>query len=296
MLHAQRKRIVLTLGTACATLVVLAAAQRPTRAQSARRRRALQDHLGRARSVQDGDPAAARRQDRRRRRRRRCCRTIWRCSGFFKVLDARRRSWPTCRRSSSRSTRPIGATSAPRAWSRRARPPYGSEVKFEFRLFEVAKGDAPVLSKDYRGPMAQARQLVHQFANEVVKYYTGEDGFFASKIAFAAGDRQARRDIIVMDWDGYGADGDHQARRRTSCHRGRRRAPRSRSPRSSAASPTCTWCRRRAGKPRPALGAARPQHGRRLVARRQQDRRDAVAGRQLARSICCRRAGRSSSG
>ena len=44
--------------------------------------------------------------------------------------------------------------------------------------------------------------------------------------------------------------------RRTSCPRGRRRARRSRSPRSPTASPTCTSCRRRAGKPR--LFSARP--------------------------------------
>jgi TolB protein len=81
---------------------------------------------------------------------------------------------------------------------------YGSDVKFEFRLFEIAKGDQPVLSKDYRGPMPQARQLAHQFANDVVKYYTGEDGFFASQVTFAADVGPKRRDIFVMDWDGYG--------------------------------------------------------------------------------------------
>jgi TolB protein len=81
---------------------------------------------------------------------------------------------------------------------------YGSDVKYEFRLFEVAKGDAPVLSKDYRGPISGARLLAHQFANEVVKYYTGEDGFFASQIAFAGDTGTRRRDLFVMDWDGYG--------------------------------------------------------------------------------------------
>jgi TolB protein len=81
---------------------------------------------------------------------------------------------------------------------------YGSEVKFEFRLFEVAKGDQPVLSKDYRGSMTESRRLAHQFANDVVKYYTGEDSFFVSRIAFAGDVGAKRRDIFAMDWDGAG--------------------------------------------------------------------------------------------
>jgi TolB protein len=82
---------------------------------------------------------------------------------------------------------------------------YGSDVKYEFRLFEVAKGDQPVLAKDYRGPMSMARSLAHQFAAEVVKYYTNEDSFFASQIVFAGDEGPRRRDIFLMDWDGYGA-------------------------------------------------------------------------------------------
>jgi TolB protein len=82
---------------------------------------------------------------------------------------------------------------------------YGNEVKYEFRLYEVAKGNAPVLSKDYRGATASARQLAHQFAAEVVRYYTNEDSFFASQITFAGDTGTRRRDIFVADWDGYGA-------------------------------------------------------------------------------------------
>ena len=80
--------------------------------------------------------------------------------------------------------------------------PYGSDMKYEFRLYEVAKGDQPVLQKDYRGPAQAARTLVHQFAADVVKYYTGEDSFFLSRIAFSQPTGQKRRDVFVMDWDG----------------------------------------------------------------------------------------------
>src|SRR5262249_28258885 len=33
---------------------------------------------------------------------------------------------------------------------------YGSDIKYEFRLYEVAKGDQPVLSKEYRGSQQAA--------------------------------------------------------------------------------------------------------------------------------------------
>ncbi len=79
---------------------------------------------------------------------------------------------------------------------------FGNDVKLEFRLYEVTKGDQPVLSKDYRGSVSSARALVHQWCNDVVRYYTGEDGFFNSRIAFASSTAGRRRDIFVMDWDG----------------------------------------------------------------------------------------------
>jgi TolB protein len=81
---------------------------------------------------------------------------------------------------------------------------FGGDLKLECRLYEVAKGDQPVLSKDYKGPAAQVRSLAHQWAAEVVRYYTGEDSFFNSRIAFTAPAGRMRRDLYVMDWDGQG--------------------------------------------------------------------------------------------
>lgn len=81
---------------------------------------------------------------------------------------------------------------------------YGADIKYEFRLYEVTKGDQPVLSKDYRGSQAMARALVHQFAGDVVRYFTGEDNFFNSRVAFASSSGQRRRDLFLMDWDGNG--------------------------------------------------------------------------------------------
>ena len=74
----------------------------------------------------------------------------------------------------------------------------------EFRLYEVSKGTNPVLTKTYKRAGANTRQLVHRWANEVVKYYTGEAGFFGSKIAFTAKAKKASA-IYAMDFDGAGA-------------------------------------------------------------------------------------------
>jgi TolB protein len=71
----------------------------------------------------------------------------------------------------------------------------------EFRLYEVSKGAAPVLSRTYKRAGQTTRQLVHRWCNEVVKHYTGEAGFFGSKIAFAAKGKQSTA-IYAMDFDG----------------------------------------------------------------------------------------------
>ncbi len=53
----------------------------------------------------------------------------------------------------------------------------------EGRLYQVARGDAAVLTKTYRGP--DLRPLVHAWANDVIGHFTGTRGIFGSRIAFA---------------------------------------------------------------------------------------------------------------
>ncbi|HRC54344.1 MAG TPA: hypothetical protein PKU97_00405 [Kofleriaceae bacterium] len=78
----------------------------------------------------------------------------------------------------------------------------GDSFELEFRLFEVSKGNTSSLSKSYRGRKADLRQSVHAWCNEVVKYYTGERGFFGSKIAFTVRQRGGTSAIYAMDFDG----------------------------------------------------------------------------------------------
>ena len=69
----------------------------------------------------------------------------------------------------------------------------------EGRLYIVARGDTPVLSRSYRA--ADPRDAVHQFANDVVKAFTGQPGVFGSRIALALTGRGAH-EIAVVDMDG----------------------------------------------------------------------------------------------
>jgi TolB protein len=80
----------------------------------------------------------------------------------------------------------------------------GDNVTVEFRLYEVEKGDGPVLSKRYSGSARDIRALAHKWSNDVVKYFTGEDGFFGSKIAFVTKRRRGGKRVLAMDFDGKG--------------------------------------------------------------------------------------------
>lgn len=79
----------------------------------------------------------------------------------------------------------------------------GKKVELEFKLFQVSKGTTASLSKTYKGGTDDVRDFVHAWCNEVVKFYTNEDGFFGSKIAFVTKKKGAST-IHAMDFDGNG--------------------------------------------------------------------------------------------
>jgi TolB protein len=74
----------------------------------------------------------------------------------------------------------------------------------DFKLYEVSKGNKPSLEKSYKRAGTSTRAIVHRWCNEVVKYYTGEAGFFGSKIAFTAKGKGSSA-IMAMDFDGNAA-------------------------------------------------------------------------------------------
>ena len=77
----------------------------------------------------------------------------------------------------------------------------GGKLLLETRLYELTKGDQPVLSGRYDG--TDVRKLTHRWCNDVVEYYTGEKGFFGSRIAFVA-KRKGKKNVLAMDFDGNG--------------------------------------------------------------------------------------------
>jgi TolB protein len=80
----------------------------------------------------------------------------------------------------------------------------GKGIEIEFRLYEVSKGGTTAsLSRTYKGGKDDLRAFTHAWCNEVVKYYTGEDGFFGSKIAFVV-KKKGKSTVMAMDFDGNG--------------------------------------------------------------------------------------------
>jgi TolB protein len=79
-----------------------------------------------------------------------------------------------------------------------------SATDVEFRLYEVSKGTNASLTKTYPRNLG-TRALVHRWCNDVVKFYTGEAGFFGSKMAFTVKVKGGRDQIYAMDFDGANA-------------------------------------------------------------------------------------------
>lgn len=123
-------------------------------------------------------------------------------SGFFKTLDPKSFVADLAKEDLGMvpdSWKTVGAESVVKARIVST----GGDISVEFRLFEVVKGEAAVLVKTYRGGTADARRLAHQFAADIVKYFTNEDSFFGTQIAFSRVQGRVQ-ELAVMDWDGAG--------------------------------------------------------------------------------------------
>jgi len=79
----------------------------------------------------------------------------------------------------------------------------GGTVQVHFALWELSKGEQAVLEKTYRITRPLLRITTHVWCNAVMKYYTGRPGAFGTRIAFVATLGPTRKDIFVMQHDGY---------------------------------------------------------------------------------------------
>ncbi len=76
----------------------------------------------------------------------------------------------------------------------------GNQVRLsgEVRDFPARR---PILVREYRGSIREWRDLVHQFADDVVLQFTGEPGVSRTRIAFVVQEGR-NKELYVMDYDG----------------------------------------------------------------------------------------------
>ncbi len=80
----------------------------------------------------------------------------------------------------------------------------GSQLHVELRLYVVSRGPDAVLSKAYDVAPGSVRSAVHQFDNEVVKWFTGTPGSFGTRLVFSATVGRGQKGIFAIDSDGQG--------------------------------------------------------------------------------------------
>jgi TolB protein len=78
----------------------------------------------------------------------------------------------------------------------------GSEIMADFELYDVLARQEQ-LHKIYKGPPARARQIAHRFADDLVQFFTQEEGPFESQIAFVKDTGRQTKQLFISDWDGH---------------------------------------------------------------------------------------------
>jgi TolB protein len=82
--------------------------------------------------------------------------------------------------------------------------PRGSQTHVELRLYVVSRGATEVLKKEYDVASESIRSAVHQFDNEVVKYFTGTAGSFGGRLVFSATTGRGQKGVFSVESDGHG--------------------------------------------------------------------------------------------
>ncbi len=77
------------------------------------------------------------------------------------------------------------------------------QVKMDMRLFLVERGiQANLKWQPSTADRVSLRNEVHEFANAIIEFYTGNRGIFGTRISFSARARSGEKHIYVMDVDG----------------------------------------------------------------------------------------------
>jgi TolB protein len=78
----------------------------------------------------------------------------------------------------------------------------GTRIRLELRLYELARGATPTLTRAYSGSAEELRQFMHLFGNDVLLTLTGRAGAFGTRLAFARRYGPGRKDIMIAGFDG----------------------------------------------------------------------------------------------
>ena len=77
----------------------------------------------------------------------------------------------------------------------------GQQLVVDLYLYDLKKRDA-VLGKSYDVPEAEVNDVARQFSNEIIKYFTGQEGLFGSQIAFVGSRNEDKHDLYLIDLNG----------------------------------------------------------------------------------------------
>lgn len=123
-------------------------------------------------------------------------------TGFFELVDPKAFLEKATKESMERdnidfkSWSIIGAETVLKTGYWKLTPKY----KVLVRLYDVVTGDA-LLTKTYECDEKSVKQLAHTVANEIIKSFTGRDGFYGSKVAFVS-NQTGKKELYIMDIDG----------------------------------------------------------------------------------------------
>ena len=81
------------------------------------------------------------------------------------------------------------------------------KLLMEACAYDGGETDLIAVGKRYTGgPITKRllRLMVHRWADELVSHYTGDPGIARTKIVYVSEDKTGRRDLFVMDYDGFG--------------------------------------------------------------------------------------------
>ncbi|NOT34407.1 MAG: Tol-Pal system beta propeller repeat protein TolB [Candidatus Eisenbacteria bacterium] len=98
------------------------------------------------------------------------------------------------------------SASVPAGWEPQARvagrlEQHGNQVVLHGEVLDQPAGRA-ILKQEWRGPATELRRLVHEYADEIVRQFTGEPGVANSRIAFIS-HKGNEKELWVMDADGW---------------------------------------------------------------------------------------------